>query len=143
MEFLFSLKFLKIAGASIVIVAILDYLFLGNIASKFYTEQLGYLADMKKGKIQFNIPMGLIAQAGVALSLCVFIVTALQLNNTLTTSVLCGGIMAFLVFCIYDFTNLSFVKDYPIKLALVDIGWGTFQGLVAGVYVYYFNRWWA
>lgn len=140
MEFLFSLKFLKIAGASILIVAFLDYLFLGIIASKFYTEQLGYLAELKKGKIVFHIPMGVIAQAGVALSLCVFIVTALQLNNTLATSILCGGIMAFLVFTVYDFTNLSFVKGYPLKLALVDIGWGTVQGLAAGVYVYFFNK---
>lgn len=141
MEFLFTFKFLKIAVCSIAIVAFLDFLFLGIIASDFYRSQVGYLAEMKKGKIVFSIPMGLIAQAGVALSLCVFILTALQLNNTLATSVLCGGIMAFLVFCIYDFTNLSFVKGYPLKFALVDIGWGTFQGLVAGVYVYYFNRW--
>jgi uncharacterized membrane protein len=141
MEFLFSLKFLKIAIPSILMVAFLDYIFLGLIASKFYTEQLGYLAELKKGKIVFNIPMGVIAQAGVALSFCVFILTALQLNNTLGTSVACGAIMALLVFTVYDFTNLSFVKGYPLKLALVDIGWGTVQGLAAGVYVYYFNKW--
>lgn len=141
MEFLFSLKFLKIAISSVVIVAFLDYIFLGVIASKFYTEQLGYLAELKKGKIVFHIPMGVIAQTGVALSLCVFILTALQLNNTLATSIACGAIMALLVFTVYDFTNLSFVKNYPLKLALVDIAWGTIQGAAAGVYVYYFNRW--
>lgn len=141
MEFLFSLKFLKIAVSSIVIVAFLDYLFLGIIASKFYSEQLGYLAELKKGKITFNIPMGIAAQTGVALSLCVFILTAMQLNNTLSTSILCGALMAFLLFSVYDFTNLSFVKGYPLKLALVDIAWGTFQGTVAGVYLYYFNKW--
>jgi uncharacterized membrane protein len=141
MDFLLSVKFLKIAVSSIALVAFLDFLFLGIIASKFYTEQLGYLAELKKGKIIFHIPMGLIAQAAVALSLCVFILTALQLNNTLGTAIACGAIMAFLVFTVYDFTNLSFVKNYPLSLALVDIACGTAQGVAAGVYVYYFNKW--
>lgn len=141
MEFLFSLKFLKIAGSSIVLVAFLDFIFLGLIASKFYTKQIGYLADLKKGKIVFHVPLGLVAQAAVALSLSAFILTALQLNNTIGTSIACGAGMAFLVFTVYEFTNLSFVKNYPIKFALVDIGWGMVQGLAAGVYVYYFNGW--
>ncbi len=141
MEFLLSLKFLKIAVCSVAIVAFLDFLFLGIVASDFYKSQVGYLAEMKKGKISFNIPLGLIAQTCVALSLSIFILTALQLSNTLGTSIACGAIMAFLVFAVYEFTNLSFVKAYPLKFALVDIGWGTLQGLAAGVYVYYFNRW--
>lgn len=141
MDFLFSLKFLKIAVPSFLIVSFLDYLFLGIIASKFYTKHLGHLAELKKGKIVFHIPMGLIAQAAVSLSISIFILTVLQLDNTLSTSILSGAGMAFLIFIIYDFTNLSFVKGYPVSLALVDIAWGTFQGAAAGVYVYYFNTW--
>lgn len=140
MSFIFTLKFLKIALPSIIILAVLDYLFLGWLAAKFYAHHIGHITELQNGKIIFNLPMGIIAQIAVSLLITVFVTTALQLDNRLWVSVASGAGIAFLLYAVYDFTNLSFVKNYPLLLAVVDIGWGIVQGAAAGVYVYFFNK---
>lgn len=140
MSFIFTVKFLKIALPSIIILAVLDYLFLGWLAAKFYAHHIGHIAELKNGKIIFNLPMGIIAQIAVSLLITVFVTTALQLDNRLWVSVASGAGIAFLLYAVYDFTNLSFVKNYPLLLAVVDIGWGIVQGAAAGFYVFFFNK---
>jgi uncharacterized membrane protein len=34
---------------------------------------------------------------------------------------------------LYDFTNLSFLNDYPIAFAMVDTAWGSILFAVVGV----------
>ncbi len=137
MTFLFTSKFLKAAAASVVIFILLDYLWLAVIASKWYRQSLGHLAELDaQGKIIFNIPMGLVAQ--VVLSLCLSFVVglSLQVDNRLAVALATGAFIGFALYAVYDFTNLSFVKNYPLWIALIDVGWGTLQGLLAGWYFY-------
>ncbi len=141
MDFLFTLKFLKIAAASIVIFILLDFLWLAVVASKLYSSSLGFLANLdSKGKVIFNIPVGVFVQATLSLGLSFVIGMALQLDNRLIVSLFTGAFIGFVIYGVYDFTNLSFVKGWPLWISLVDVAWGTLQGLLAGVYFYYFNK---
>ncbi|MGM0453732.1 MAG: DUF2177 family protein, partial [Thermodesulfobacteriota bacterium] len=65
----------------------------------------------------------------------------LLVNHHLVTAVGVGAFAGFVMYCTYDLTNLSFIKGYPVAITLIDIAWGTFQGLLSGVYVYYLTRW--
>ncbi len=141
MDFLFTLKFLKIAAASIVIFILLDLIWIAVIASKSYSSSLGFLANLdSKGKVIFNIPIGVFVQATLSLGLSFVIGMALQLDNRLIVSVCTGAFVGFVIYVVYDFTNLSFVKGWPLWISLIDAAWGTTQGLLAGIYVYYLNR---
>ncbi|MCU0418443.1 MAG: DUF2177 family protein [Cyclobacteriaceae bacterium] len=137
MTFLLTSKFLKAAAISVVLFILLDYLWLAVIASKWYRQSLGHLAELDAhGKIIFNIPMGLVAQ--VVLSLCLSFVVglSLQVDHRLTVALAVGTFTGFALYAVYDFTNLSFVKNYPLWIALIDVAWGTLQGLLAGWYFY-------
>jgi uncharacterized membrane protein len=141
MDFLFSVKFLKIASLSAIIFILLDFLWLAIIASTHYRQALGYLAHLDaQGKISFNIPMGLIAQIAISLALSVVIMMALQLDNRLWIAVGAGVFIGCAIYVTYDFTNLSFVKGWPLWISLMDVAWGTFQGMLAGVYVFYLHH---
>jgi uncharacterized membrane protein len=141
MDFLFTLKFLKIAAASIVIFILLDIIWIALIASKFYSSSLGFLANLdSKGKVIFNIPVGVFVQATLSLGLSFVIGMALQLDNRLIVSVCSGAFVGFVIYVVYDFTNLSFVKGWPLWISLIDAAWGTMQGILAGIYIYYFNK---
>ncbi|MFW6053044.1 MAG: hypothetical protein ACOC8I_03960 [Desulfosalsimonas sp.] len=37
----------------------------------------------------------------------------------------------------YDQTNLSFVRDYPMLITIIDIAWEPSQGIFAGFNVFY------
>ena len=141
MDFLFTLKFLKIAAVSIVIFILLDLIWIAVIASKLYSSSLGFLANLdSKGKVIFNIPVGAFVQATLSLGLSFVIGMALQLDNRLIVSIGTGAFVGFVIYVVYDFTNLSFVKGWPLWISLIDAAWGTTQGLLAGIYVYYFNK---
>lgn len=142
MTYIFTLKFLKIAATSVVIFVLLDFLWLAVIASTMYRQSLGYLADLDPdGKIVFNIPMGLLAQLAISITLSVFISLVLQIDNRLVTALGTGAFLGLMMYVTYDFTNLSFVKGWPLWISLIDVTWGAVQGALAGLYVFYFTRW--
>ncbi len=140
MEIFFTLKFLKIALASIVIFIVLDIVWIGFVAAKMYSEQLGFLAELRDGKVVFKLPVGLLVQAIISLGLSVIILLALQLDNRLAVALLIGGFTGFVIYFTYDFTNYSFVKGWSLYVSIIDVCWGTLQGLLAGAYVFYLNR---
>jgi len=140
MKQIFTLKLMKIAAISAVIFILLDLIWIGVVASQMYTEHLGFLANVKNGNIQFILPVGLFVQAIISLGLSVLIYTALLLDNRMIFSCLIGAFTGFVIYFTYDFTNYSFVKDWPLHVSIIDVCWGTFQGLLAGIYVHALNK---
>ena len=140
MEFIFTFKFLKIALIAAIIFIALDILWIGFIASKMYSEQLGYLAELKDGKVVFKLPVGLAVQAVISLGLTVFILLVLQTSNQLGWSLFAGGLLGFVIYFTYDFTNYSFIRGWSLSVSVIDVAWGTAQGLLAGAYVYGLNH---
>lgn len=143
MEYFFTLKFAKVALVSIVIFIALDYLWLAFIAKSLYLEKLGYLAVIENGSIQFNMAAGVAAQVIIALALAVFVSLGILAQSTLIGSILLGAFAGFAMYVTYDLTSLSFVKDFPVSIALIDIAWGTVQGTCSGVYVFFLTRFFA
>jgi uncharacterized membrane protein len=140
MNYFFSATFIKISLVSAVIFIILDLLWLAVVANKIYFNSLGYLAEIKDGKIVFNLKAGITVQVIIAVGLVFFISMALQLNNTLMTSMTVGAISGFVLYATYDMTNLSFIKGYTLSITLIDMAWGTAQGFFAGIYVYFLTK---
>lgn len=141
MSFLFTLKFLKTAVIAAVVFIALDIIWLSVVAAPWYRKALGYLASLDAGgKITFNIPHGLIAQLAITVAISVVVSMALQLDNRLVTAMLTGGFIGLAFYTCYDFTNLSFVKGWPLWISLIDLAWGTVQGVVGGLVVYFLSR---
>jgi len=140
MNYFFSAAFFKVAGISMVLFVVLDMLWLAIIARRLYFSRMGYLASVENGRIVFNLPVGILAQLIIALGLAVFVSLAIMVENRLAAAVFTGAFAGFVLYCTYDLTNLSFVKSYPVLISVVDIAWGTAQGLFAGIYVFYLTR---
>ena len=141
MEFLFTWKMLKVAATSALIFVALDILWIGFLAAGMYADQLGYLSKLEDGKVVFNLPVGLGVQVIISLGLTVIISLGLQLDPRPVVGLLLGAFTGFVLYCTYDLTNLSFVRDWPLKVTIIDIAWGTLQGLLAGGYVWWLSRW--
>lgn len=140
MTFFMSHAFIKTAAVSAIIFIVLDLIWLAGIASPFYLKHFGYLARIENGKIVFNMYAGLSAQVIISLTLVSVITLALNTQNTLLTSVIAGALAGFALYATYDLTNLSFVKGYGVFMSVVDMAWGTMQGIFAGFYVYFLIR---
>jgi uncharacterized membrane protein len=140
MNYFLSPTFYKVAGISILLFIVLDLLWLSVVARTIYFKQMSYLAVIENNRIVFNLPVGLGVQAIIALGLAVFISLGLLVENNLTTSLCVGAFAGFVMYCTYDLTNLSFVRNYPVPITIIDIVWGTAQGVFAGFYVFYLTR---
>jgi len=140
MQYFLSSVFFKVAGLSVIIFVILDLLWLSVVARGIYFKHMGYLAVIENDRIMFNLPVGLSVQVIIAMGLAVFVSLALLVQNTLGTAIVMGVFSGFVLYCTYDLTNLSFVRGYPVAITVIDIIWGTAQGLFSGMYVFYLTR---
>ena len=121
---------------SICIFIIVDMIWLGLIANRLYFQKLSYLAKVKNNSIVFNLPVGLVTQATIAAGLFVVASMATTIyGGPSTSTVAITAFVSFVMYATYDLTSLSFVKDWPMDITLIDLAWGTFQGILAGIYV--------
>lgn len=109
--------------ATFIAIIILDYIWLGVLTQKFIISQFGSLVSTKDGSIQIKIGVGLLTWFIIAVGVFIF---AIHPSETLGRAALMGAVFGFISYAIYDLTNLTFIKDYPVKFVFVDIAWGTF-----------------
>ena len=97
---------------------ILDFVWLGLVSKKFYKKEFD-----KMIKTKFNIPVAMLVYLFLAFGLAYFIILP---GQSLTENIIRGALFGLIVYGVYDFTNYSILKNYSIKLMVVDILWGTF-----------------
>jgi uncharacterized membrane protein len=93
--------------------AIIDGVWLGIVAKRFYTSQIGHLLR-KKPHIFVAVCFYVLYIIGVA----TFVIhpAGLALGY--------GALFGLVTYGTYDLTNLSTLKGFTIKFALVDMLWG-------------------
>lgn len=116
-----------------------DMVWLGKIMNQTYLEKLGHLAELSDGRIKFNLGVGLLVQVIIITGIVVILFKALNSKNTLYDFVSFGAFVGFVIYATYDGTNLSFMKNWPLDLTIIDILWGTFQGAVGGFVVWFLH----
>jgi uncharacterized membrane protein len=103
----------------------LDMLWLGVVAKNYYFKNLPHL------RAQPNWTAAIIFYLIYVVGIIVFAI--LPYRGDLFRTMLFGGMFGFFAYATYDLTNLSVTKNWPLKLSLIDIAWGTFlTGVVSG-----------
>jgi uncharacterized membrane protein len=112
--------FFKQYFLALFIFIILDALWLGLIAKDFYKQNIGYLMTENIRWIAAVI-FYLIYIAGIIF----FAVSPALKENSLTTAAVYGAILGFICYATYDLTNLATIKNWPLKVTIIDLIWGT------------------
>lgn len=104
-------------------IIILDYIWLGIITKNFIISQFGSLVDVENGSIKIKLGVGIFTWFIIAVGTFIF---AANPSETIGKAILLGAVFGFILYSVYDLTNLTFISGYPIKFIFVDIAWGTF-----------------
>ena len=120
-----------------VLFGVLDAIWWGYIANKFFIDEMGHIAKMVEGKPNLNLYAGLVVYVVMSMMLSVFVVKN-PMTDSAYKAALFGALIGVGLFATYEFTNLSIIADYPIKFALVDTAWGTFMCSLLGLASYKF-----
>ena len=97
----------------------IDMLWLGVISKDFYKQQLGYIMTPNVNWYAAII-FYLIFIAGLVL----FAISPALAKNSLQHALVFGALFGFITYATYDLTNLATIKDWPLKVTIIDMIWG-------------------
>lgn len=105
--------------ATLLVVAVLDALWLGVVARSFYAQGIGHLMAERPF---WPAAAGFYLLYPVGLMVLAVWPSGGDLGRALALG-LAAGLFAYGT---YDLTNLAVLRDWPWRVAVVDIAWGAF-----------------
>jgi len=97
----------------------MDLAWLGVLAKGFYQEQLGYLMrpDVRVGAAVLFYLIYVVA-------VVVLVVAPAVEQESLGRALATGALFGLAAYAAFDLTSLALVRDFPVKVAVVDLAWG-------------------
>ena len=128
--------FLLLYLISVPVFFVVDMVWLGVVARSFYQRHLGYLLG----------PVNWLAAIGFYLIYLVGVIFFAGYPGVAADSAWLalglGAAFGFFTYATYDMTNWATVRNWPARVVVVDILWGTFLGAsVAGATAYIYLQW--
>jgi uncharacterized membrane protein len=114
------LKYLPAYICTIIFMFIVDLIWLSQLAQPLYQAGIGHLMSAEP-KLVFAALFYLVFVFG----LLWFAVRPNIATKGLRTAFIAGATFGFFIYASYDLTNLALLKDWPLKLSLIDMTWGT------------------
>jgi uncharacterized membrane protein len=104
---------------TLVVFLVLDLLWLGVLARRFYFKHLGELFA-EKVKWPAAGLFYLLFLAGIM----IFAIHPAVVKGSFPAALLLGAVYGLCTYATYDLTNLATLKGWPIPIVVVDILWG-------------------
>jgi uncharacterized membrane protein len=129
------MAYLKEYIIAVIIFFAIDMVWLGVIAKDLYAKELGHLLTNNVNWIAAII-FYLLFVVGVVF----FVIHPAIEKNSLSYAIFGGILFGVITYATYDLTNLATLKDWPLKITIIDLIWGgTLSGLVSTISYYVIN----
>ena len=133
-----TLSFIKtFLGTAILLIAI-DYIWVGQIAHSFYDSSLGSLARRLNGSFDPHVPAVILVYVILALGIVLFVLP--HASTGIWSALLWGALLGFVTYGVYDATNYAILANYSLKMAIIDVIWGTFLCGIVSLIVSWVSR---
>ncbi|MFN6088410.1 MAG: DUF2177 family protein [Cyclobacteriaceae bacterium] len=120
--------FLKLYLIALPIFFIVDMIWLAVIAKNFYKNQIGFLM-----KPDVNWAAAIIFYLLFLVGIVLFVIEPALEKKNLMFALSRGALFGLITYATYDLTNLATLKDWPLKVVVVDMIWGAvLSGTVCG-----------
>jgi uncharacterized membrane protein len=128
--------YLKLYALTVPVFFAIDILWLGIVAKKFYRKNLGFILSPDVNWWA-AISFYLLYIVGI---LIFAVVPALE-KDSLGKALLWGSFYGFFTYATYDLTNMATIKNWPLKVVMVDILWGVFLCSMVASTSYLIGKW--
>jgi len=112
---------IKMAAIGAVAFMVLDGVWLGLLMKTFYRDQLAPIVRLANGGIAPNWPAALVVYALLGTGIALFVIPRAP---TVPLAAAYGAMFGLVVYGVYDFTNYSTLRQWPLVLAFADAAWG-------------------
>ena len=121
-------RYLLAYGMTAVAFCLLDFAWLGLVATTFYKSQIGALL-LSKPNLWPALAFYVLYVAG----LVVFCVLPAIEQGAWTRAAMLGALFGLVAYATYDLSNLSTLKDWTLAVTLIDLVWGTSVSAIASI----------
>ncbi len=115
---------------------LIDMLWLGLVARGFYRRQLGGLLSPT-----VNWPAAILFYLLFIAGLQIFVVAPALGGGGALPALWRGALFGLIAYATYDLTNLATLKDWPLTVTIVDLGWGAVLGGTVSAVSALIGRW--
>jgi len=113
------LFYIKLYCLTVVIFFAIDMAWLGYVARPFYKSNLSGILSP-----EVNWTAAVIFYLIYITGILIFAVVPALEKGSAHKALIWGALFGFLTYATYDLTNLATIQKWPIKIVIVDIGWG-------------------
>src|SRR6056297_1098545 len=129
------LDFIKIYLTSFVVFFVIDLVWLGVVAQKLYAENLGYIMKEKPDWIA-----AILFYLLYIIGLVFFVIQPALEKGSWQYALFAGLFFGFITYATYDLTNLATLKDWPLKITIIDLIWGSSLGGLTSIISFLINK---
>ena len=131
-----ALLYLKLYLLTIPVFFLVDLIWLGYVAKRFYRSNLDFILSP-----DVNWPAAISFYLIYIVGILFFAVAPALERESLTRALLWGGLYGFFTYATYDLTNMALIKGWPLKIVVVDIAWGIVLCAVVAASSFGIARW--
>ena len=131
-----AIYYLKLYLLTVPVFFAIDLVWLGLVARNFYQNNLSHLLSPA-----VNWPAAISFYLMYIAGIILFAVRPALDEQSLAKAAIWGALFGFFTYATYDLTNLATLRDWPIKVVVVDIAWGTLLCTLVASGSYQIGRW--
>ena len=120
-------------------IVVWDVIWLWYVLRDFIVREFGALIVVEDWGAKINLPVWLLAWAVIVVMILIF-VTKSWYANSAASALWYGAILGLCLYWVYDLTNLTFLKNYSVTFAMVDIVWWGIICALVSLSMYLFSN---
>lgn len=133
------MQLFKLFISIIVFTFILDMIWLGLIAKNTYHASIGILLRKSGNVMMPNWPAAVIVYIAIVTGIVCFVLP--KANGNYSLALAWGAVFGAVIYGIYDFTNLSILANWPLKITLIDFVWGIILCGLTSLFATFMQNW--
>jgi len=122
---------LKLYAVALPTFLVIDLVWLGLVARSFYQTHLGHLM-----RANVNWAAAMVFYLVFVAGIVVLVVWPAVERESLVWALSLGALFGLVTYAAYDLTNLAVMEGFSLKIALVDLLWGTVLCAVVSAITY-------
>lgn len=128
--------YLKLYTLTIPVFFFIDMIWLGYLAKDFYRSNLGAIVSPT-----VNWPAAISFYLVYIVGILIFAVIPAFEKESALRAALFGALFGFFTYATYDLTNLATIKEWPLRVVVVDILWGVVLCTTVATSSFYIAKW--
>ena len=126
------LKYLAVYFSFLLFLVVIDLIWLLGIAKNLYRDDMGSLMASEP-----KLLAGLAFYLLYALGAVIFVIVPATSKQSWIYALQYGALFGFFCYMTYDLTNLAVIRDFPVRLAFIDIAWGSAVTALSATFAYW------